>query len=114
MGWGNFCSKIPRAMQKHLIVLTAALVAANIACSVENQKPPEKQDAPCAARFVPTGNDPDIALDTQTGTLCKTVPNTTNHAYESLPACNAGGGFAAWKKSQEGQKKWNAIKGVYE
>lgn len=88
-----------------LTILGVILLAANVACSVQPQ-PQAKQDAPCAARFVPTGGDPDIALDTQAGTLCKTVPNTANHAYENLPACNPQvGGFAAWKKSQDAQGK---------
>jgi hypothetical protein len=37
-----------------------------------------QQQQPCTARYVPVGNDPDIALDTQTGSLCRTVADTND------------------------------------
>jgi hypothetical protein len=41
----------------------------------ENSK---QQETPCAARYVPVGNNPEIALDTQTGTLCRTIADTND------------------------------------
>ncbi len=32
-----------------------------------------KPEAPYSQRYVPVGNNPDVALDTQTGMLCRTV-----------------------------------------
>jgi hypothetical protein len=94
-----------------LVLLAVVLTAANIACSVQPQPPPQaKQDAPCAARFVPVGNNPDIALDTQTGALCRTVaPDPKNpDKYSAVAACSKStSGFAEWKK-MESVKEWQA------
>lgn len=51
---------------------------------------PAARAAP-AQRFVPTGNNPAIALDTQTGRLCRTiVPTTGSHdKYAGLPLCTS-------------------------
>jgi hypothetical protein len=88
-------------MKKRLLLLASVLIVSSTARSNDEPKPQAKQDAPCAARFVPTGNDPEIALDTQKGVLCKTVGNTTNGKYQSLPTCGGGQTFSEWKKSQE-------------
>jgi hypothetical protein len=88
---------------KHLGIFSGAMFLA-IACFSLSQDQPKlqvKQDAPCAGPFVPTGNDPEIALDTQKGILCKTVANTTNGKYQGLPACGGSQSFAEWKKSQQ-------------
>jgi len=101
--------------------------------SKEQSNPTEqsKQEAPCAARFAPVGNNPEIALDTQTGSLCRTVADTNDplgirdphdkswprgagdknpNRYTSLPVCskvivatspNKVPTFAEWQKSQE-------------
>ena len=47
------------------------------ACSDRNADS-TRQERPCTARYVPVGNDPDIALDTQTGSLCRTVADTND------------------------------------
>ncbi len=94
-----------------LSILGVILIAGNIACSTQPQPQPQaKQDAPCAARFVPVGNNPEIALDTQTGALCRTVaPDPKNpDKYSSVAVCSASiGGFAEWKK-RESVKEWQA------
>lgn len=54
------------------------------------------QSPPVHARFVPTGADPAVALDTETGRLCRTVPadwfeeNAPEPGkYVNLPICTA-------------------------
>jgi hypothetical protein len=37
-----------------------------------------QQEQPCTVRYAPVGNNPDIALDTQTGTLCRTIADTND------------------------------------
>jgi hypothetical protein len=59
-----------------LLPFAVILIAGGIACSDLSKESPKleaKQDAPCHQRYVPVGNNPDIALDTQTGSLCRTV-----------------------------------------
>jgi hypothetical protein len=50
-----------------------------------------KSDVPCAARYLPVGGNIDIALDTQTGALCKTFVSGENKddRYARLPVCSA-------------------------
>jgi glucose dehydrogenase len=50
-----------------------------------------KPDVPCTARYLPVGNNPDIALDTQTGALCKTFVTGENKddRYARVPVCSA-------------------------
>jgi hypothetical protein len=58
------------------LLFVVVLAAGGIACSDLSKEPSKqevKQSAPCSARYVPVGNNPDIALDTQTGSLCRTV-----------------------------------------
>jgi uncharacterized lipoprotein YajG len=49
-------------MKNLLLLLSLALLA-----GCRQQQPP-------AQRFLPVGNNPEIALDSQNGTLCRTVP----------------------------------------
>lgn len=50
-----------------------------------------RSDIPCTARYLPVGNNPDIALDTQTGVLCKTFVSGENKddRYARLSVCSA-------------------------
>jgi glucose dehydrogenase len=60
----------------HPLLFAVVLVAGGVACSDVSKESPKqdvKQDVPCPGRYVPVGNNPDIALDTQTGSLCRTV-----------------------------------------
>ncbi len=52
---------------------------------------PESHEAPVGQRYVPTGGNPDVALDTSTGTLCRTIEPTpgTTDKYARLPMCGA-------------------------
>lgn len=47
------------------------------------------QEIQQAQRFVPTGSDPQVALDTQKGTLCRTIPASAGASdkYADLPLC---------------------------
>lgn len=49
-----------------------------------------KTNVPCTARYLPVGSDPDIALDTQTGALCKTFVSGDNKddRYARIPVCS--------------------------
>ena|ERR1039457_2011331 len=51
----------------------------------------KKEGLPAHTRFVPTGANPEVALDTDTGTLCRTVPAqpSQHDAYTKLPLCTA-------------------------
>jgi len=56
------------------------------------------------------GNNPEIALDTQTGALCRTVAADVKNPdrYATVAACSAtSSGFAEWKK-RESVKEWQA------
>jgi hypothetical protein len=68
-------------------VLFAALALALIgsACVKTQSKP--AADRPCAARYLPVGDNPDIALDTQTGMLCRTFDDTTAPSDFRDPGC---------------------------
>jgi hypothetical protein len=50
---------------------------------------PEPSDVLQDHRFVPTGADPEIALDTLNGSLCRTIDPTTGSTdkYAKLPMC---------------------------
>jgi hypothetical protein len=127
-------------MRMILLIGTVLAIVFSVACSdlskdpsKDQSKPAEqsKQEPPCAARFAPVGNNPEIALDTQTGSLCRTVADTNDplgirdpddkswprgagdknpDKYTSLPVCskvivatspNRVPTFAEWQKSQE-------------
>jgi len=47
----------------------------------------KQQDASCSQRYVPVGNNPEIALDTQTGMLCRTIADTNDPLGIFDPAC---------------------------
>jgi hypothetical protein len=53
--------------------------------------PPEPRDASGGHRFLPTGGNPEIALDTSSGTLCRTIEPTpgATDKYAELPICGA-------------------------
>jgi hypothetical protein len=59
-----------------------------VACST-SRNVPKQQTRQQQQRYVPVGSDPEVALDTQTGMLCRTVavasPGDTRSA--SLPLC---------------------------
>jgi hypothetical protein len=52
---------------------------------------PELREASQGHRFMPTGGNPEVALDTLNGTLCRTVEPTTGATdkYVKLPMCGA-------------------------
>lgn len=52
---------------------------------------PEPRDASQGQRFMPTGGNPEIALDTASGTLCRTIESTpgATDKYAKLPMCAA-------------------------
>lgn len=77
------------------VVFLAAILFAlfNNACtdlwkdqSKRNENSRQKE-TPCTARYVPVGNNPEIALDTQTGTLCRTIADTNDPLGIRDPAC---------------------------
>jgi hypothetical protein len=81
-------------MNRYVSVLPLIMVL--IGC--ENVRPgssrkPEEQQQPSAtsSRFQLVGNNPEIALDTQRGTLCRTIPAQPGAAdrYAKLPLCSA-------------------------
>jgi hypothetical protein len=123
-------------MRMTLLVGTMLAIVFSVACSDSSKDQSRraeqsKQEPPCAARFAPVGNNPEIALDTQTGSLCRTVADTNDplgirdpddkswprgagdknpDKYTSLPVCsraivatspNKVPTFAEWQKSQE-------------
>jgi glucose dehydrogenase len=121
-------------MRMIFLLGTLFLTILSVACSdlsKDQSKEQPKEEAPCTARFVPVGNNPDIALDTQTGSLCRTVADTNDplgirdpndktwvrgtgdekaDKYASLPVCNNATiaastkripTFAEWQKSQQ-------------
>lgn len=122
------------ATANRLLLFGVVLIACGVACSDLSKESPRqeaKQDAPCSARYVPVGNNPDIALDTQTGSLCRTIAtagpsfldaqgkklgpvagddpagNKNPDKYASLPACDTRRpfqSFSDWKKSQDAKK----------
>ncbi len=77
------------------------LVLSLIGCKSANQgagqspkadtTPTATREAAPAQRFVPAGGSPEVALDTQKGTLCRTVPATpgSSDKYASLPMCGS-------------------------
>jgi hypothetical protein len=38
----------------------------------------KEREQPCSPRYVPVGNNPEIALDTESGTLCRTIADTND------------------------------------
>jgi hypothetical protein len=52
---------------------------------------PEPRDASRSQRFMPTGGNPEIALDTSSGSLCRTIEPTpeATDKYAKLPMCGA-------------------------
>jgi len=86
--------------------LAVMFVILNFACA-DQQKASQQKDisTSCTNRFVPVGNNPEIALDTQTGALCRTVAADDKNPdkYATVPVCSAtsnASGFAEWKKKQ--------------
>jgi hypothetical protein len=112
-------------------VLVTVLGCACYDQSKDQSKELPKEEVPCAARFAPVGNNPEIALNTQTGLLCRTVADTNDplgirdpsdknwvkgtgdekpDKYTSLPSCDRAivgvstkgmPTFAEWQKSQQ-------------
>jgi hypothetical protein len=69
-------------MKNLLLLLSLALLAG---C---------RQQQPHAQRFLPVGNNPEIALDSQDGTLCRTVPAPLGHTQQVAQP------FATWLRQQ--------------
>jgi hypothetical protein len=67
------------------LFVTLALVILSCACQKTQSK--QNADRPCAARYLPVGDNPDIALDTQTGMLCRTFDDTSAPTGFRDPAC---------------------------
>lgn len=65
---------------------TFALVAMLAGCG-DFGKSSSKKDTQCTARYAPVGNNPEIALDTQSGQLCRTVADTNDPLGILDPAC---------------------------
>jgi hypothetical protein len=70
---------------KFILFATVIVALLNTSCghSLEDllnrhSEKKKSQDVICAARYVPVGNDPEIALDTQTGSLCRTISDTND------------------------------------
>lgn len=61
-----------------LRVLILPAVALSIGCASFGKNAAASKDAPCVARYVPVGNEPEIALDTQSGQICRTVDDTND------------------------------------
>jgi hypothetical protein len=57
------------------VVFLAAILCAlfSNACTDLRKDQSKRQESPCAARYVPVDNNSEIALDTPTGTLCRTI-----------------------------------------
>jgi hypothetical protein len=56
-------------------------------CSKLSNEPKQVSQQPCVARFVPVNNKPEVALDTQTGSLCRTVADTNDPLGIMDPDC---------------------------
>ena len=73
------------------LIGVVALAACNNACSdlINSRSGQGKQQVqqPCTARYAPVGSNPEIALDTQTGMLCRTVADTNDPLEILDPAC---------------------------
>src|SRR5436305_11398705 len=69
------------------LVLSAIVACVNCGDFGKSQPKEKAQDAQCTARYVPVGNDPEIALDTQMGQLCRTVDDTGDPLGILDPAC---------------------------
>lgn len=70
----------------------AAILSLTVACTAcgdfgKTSSPEKAQEAQCTTRFTPVGNDPEIALDTQSGELCRTVADTGDPLGILDPAC---------------------------
>jgi hypothetical protein len=81
------------------LLLGLALALGLAGCTAGRNAAPQKADVaphitPSVAgqRFAPTGSDPEIALDTESGSLCRTVALTPRSAgkYAKLPMCATG------------------------
>lgn len=79
----------------HAVLCVVALCPL-ILCGCQSQKAPQS----AAGRFVPTGSDATVALDTKTGRLCRTTANAGNHA--DLPLCSEGQGQKGEHAGSEG------------
>jgi|ERR1700733_7387900 len=71
-------------MRTSILVALVVLTTVSSGCSDLLKDQPKRkadskqQEQPCTARYVAVGNNPDIALDTQTGSLCRTVADTND------------------------------------
>jgi glucose dehydrogenase len=71
------------------MVAVLALTLVSSACLKTQSK--SNTDKPCANRYLPVGDNPDVALDTQTGMLCRTFDDTTAPSGFRDPACGVTG-----------------------
>ena len=72
--------------REYLFLLYLIIFGLVALCGCESKKAPQ----PIAGRFLPTGSDATVALDTQSGRLCRTTATAGNHA--DLPLCSQGVG----------------------
>jgi hypothetical protein len=72
------------------VVFSCIIILCSCGCESRKPAPQSGREGTQAAagRFVPTGSDPTVALDTQTGRLCRTTSTVGGHA--DLPQCGDG------------------------
>jgi len=91
---------MPLTLKSGLLIPTFATLLGLVGCTADKPSPspqkvesvtPEPSDASQGHRFAPTGANPEIALDTLSGTLCRTIEPTTGATdkYAKLPMCGA-------------------------
>ncbi len=92
--------RMPFSLKSGLLIPAFATLLGLVGCTADKPSPPpqkaesltpEPSDASQGHRFVPTGANPEIALDTLSGTLCRTIAPTTGATdkYAKLPMCGA-------------------------
>ena len=91
--------RMPLTLKSGLLIPTFATLLGLVGCTADKPSPspqkvertPEPSDASQGHRFAPTGANPEIALDTLSGTLCRTIEPTTGATdkYAKLPMCGA-------------------------
>jgi hypothetical protein len=98
---------------QHCVAVCLVLYLVGCTSASKTSAPSQKADATSAPNeaapaqgFMPAGGNPEVALDTQKGTLCRTSPATprANDKYASLPMCASPSSSAvsvafAWDKA---------------
>lgn len=73
-------------MTKALIAVLAFAIL-ETSCMRTQPTKDDHADRPCTTRYLPVGDNPDIALDTQTGMLCRTFEDPVVPVGPGDPAC---------------------------